>query len=225
MRHLFYLFFLLLMACQQNPPVKEDLVLDSPKLKAMLSDMARTDKLYRLRASTLRAQNNGIRTKEEADLWAKQKLVDSINMDQLELIFNKVGYPGKSLVGDTLQGIAAMIVMHNPKRQSEYVDLMWQAAKNGDIKLMEAAMLEDRVKMFSGIAQKYGTQMKYDTIAINSKTKVATTELHIWPIAEIKKVDSLRRAIGLYPLSQQCQMMGVDCDKVKGYRYLKQKIK
>jgi hypothetical protein len=225
MRYTIFVFVLLLISCQQAEPTKEELVLDTPKLKAILTEMAKTDKLYRLKASTLRAQNNGIRTSEEGELWAQQKLVDSINMNQLELIFSKVGYPGKSLVGDTLEGIAAMVVMHNPSRQAKYVDLMWQAAKNGDIKLMEAAMLEDRVKMFAGAPQKYGTQMKYDTISINSKTKVATTELHIWPIAEIDKVDSLRRAIGLYPLSQQCQMMGVDCDKVKGYRFLKQKIK
>lgn len=204
-------------SCHPDQEVKKQ-YLSSQEIKSQLLKIWQDDQLYRQRAGQLRQENNGVRTAEEGELWAKQTILDSINMDRVETLLSKVGYPTKTMVGDSLKHVVALVIMHNPKRQAKYVDLVWNAARNGDILLTDAAMLEDRVLMFSGKNQKYGTQMKYDTISINQKDKTIVTKLRIWPIENAAIVDSLRASIGLYSLSRQCELMNLDCSQVKGYK-------
>ena len=206
----------LITSCHPDQEAKKQ-YLSSQEIQAQLKKIWHDDQIYRARAGQLRQENKGVRTPEEGELWAKQTILDSINMNLVEAIIEKVGYPTKTMVGDSLKHVAALVIMHNPKRQSKYVNTIWSAARNGDILLTDAATLEDRVLMFAGKNQKYGTQMKYDTISIDKKSGTVNTQLRIWPIENAKIVDSLRASIGLYPLSRQCEMMNLDCSKVKGY--------
>lgn len=208
---------LFLISCHPDQEAKKQ-YLSSHEIKTRLLKIWQDDQLYRQRAGQLRKDNNGVRTPEEGELWAKQTLLDSINMDEIESIISKVGYPTKTMVGDSLKHVAALVIMHNPKRQAKYVEIIWNAARTGDILLTDAATLEDRVLMFSGKNQKYGTQMKYDTLNIDKQTGTVNTKLRIWPIENAAIVDSLRATIGLYPLSRQCELMQLDCNKIKGYK-------
>lgn len=192
--------------------------LSSAELKSQLTQISLDDQSYRIMASQMRQANKGVRTPEEGQFWAKQTILDSINMDKVEAIIAEVGYPGSNMVGDTLKHVAASVIMHNPKRQAKYVTLIWRAATVGDVQPLEAATLEDRVLMFSGKNQKYGTQMKYDTIQIDHSTGSIVTKLRIWPIENLKIVDSLRTTIGLYPVSRQCELMRIDIGELKGYK-------
>ncbi|HMG15177.1 MAG TPA: DUF6624 domain-containing protein [Saprospiraceae bacterium] len=188
-------------------------------VKLALKDIYKSAQKYRSQIPEVRKKYNNLKSLEEQELWKKQTIIDSINMDKVEEIIAKYGYPGKELVGDSLKQVAASVIMQNPKRQALYVDLIWHAAKSGNIKLMDAAFLEDRVLMFGGKNQKYGTSMKYDTISIDKNTKFAVTKLKVWPIDRPDKVDSLRFTIGLYPLFKQCEMMNIDIKTVKGYNF------
>lgn len=208
---------MLVAACHPDQEAKKQ-YMSSAELRSRLQTIWGKDQSYRILAAQMRQANNGVRTPAEGDLWAKQTIADSINMNEIEEILEKVGYPSKAMVGDTLKHVTAYVIMHNPKRQAKYVDLVWNAARNGDIKLLEAATLEDRVRMFAGKPQKYGTQMKYDTINIDHKTGNIQTKLRIWPIENARIVDSLRATLGLYPLSRQCELMKLDCSQIKGYR-------
>lgn len=212
-----FLSCILLLACHPDQEAKKQ-YMSSAELRTSLQKIWNKDQSYRILAAQLRQSNNGVRTPAEGDLWAKQTVADSINMNEIEKILEKVGYPSKAMVGDTLKHVTAYVIMHNPKRQAKYVDLVWNAARNGDIKLLEAATLEDRVRMFAGKPQKYGTQMKYDTINIDHKTGNIQTKLRIWPIENARIVDSLRATLSLYPLSRQCELMKLDCAQIKGYR-------
>lgn len=211
-----FFFSLILLACNPDQEAKKQ-YLSSQEVKSMLQNIWKTDQSYRLLAAQMRKSNNGVRTPAEGELWAKQTIVDSMNMNAIESIIEKVGYPTRTMVGDTLKHVAAYVIMHNPKRQAKYVDLIWKAARAGDIKLLDAATLEDRVRMFAGQSQKYGTQMKYDTINIDHKTGNITTKLRIWPVENPKIIDSLRASIGLYSLGRQCELMNLDCGAIKGY--------
>lgn len=192
--------------------------LSSAELKTQLTQISLDDQSYRILASKMRQANKGVRTPEEGQFWAKQTILDSINMDKVEAIIAEVGYPGSNMVGDTLKHVVASVIMHNPKRQAKYVTLIWRAATVGDVQPLEAATLEDRVLMFSGKNQKYGTQMKYDTIQIDHSTGNIITKLRIWPIENLDVVDSLRTTIGLYPVSRQCELMHIDLGEIKGYK-------
>jgi hypothetical protein len=207
----------LLLACNPDKEVKSK-YMSSDELQKILKEIWKSDQSYRILAGQMRQANNGVRTPSEADLWKKQTVIDSVNMNKVESIISSIGYPTKAMVGDSLKHVVAYIIMHNPKRQAKYVDLVWNAARNGDIKLLEAATLEDRVLMFSGRNQKFGTQMKYDTISTDHSTGNIVTKLRIWPIENPKIVDSLRNLIGLYPLSRQCELMNLDCGTIKGYK-------
>lgn len=208
-----------------KPEKEKPVQIPVAEIKAQLKEIWNTDQLYRRQAADLRKHNNNIRTPEEAVLWQEQQKLDSVNMDKLEKIIAKYGYPGKNIVGDSLKQIAAFVIMHNPKRQAPYVGMMWKVAQEGNITLFDAASLEDRVLMFSGKKQKYGTQMKYDTISINKETGAIKTKLRIWPIEQPKKVDSLRFRIGLYPVQRQCDLMGIDVNTVEGYSFFPKGLK
>ncbi len=218
LKYLSSIFFIVCISCttEKENASKYPTVAD---VKIALKDIYTSAQTYRSQIPNIRKKYNNLKSLEEQVLWQKQTLIDSINMDKVEEIIAQYGYPGKELVGDSLKQIAASIIMQNPKRQAPYVDLIWKAAKSGNIKLMDAAFLEDRVLMFSGKNQKYGTSMKYDTLSIDQNTKFAVTKLRVWPIERPEKVDSLRFSVGLYPLSKQCEMMNIDVNTVKGYKF------
>ena len=219
MKYLVSIIILIAFACTTKPKDKPTKFPTAADVKTALKDMLRSAQVYRAQIPAVRQKYNGLKSLEEEGLWKKQAAVDSMNMDKIEDIIAHYGYPGKALVGDSLKTIAASVILQNPKRQAPYVGLIWKAAKAGDIPKSDAAFLEDRVLMFSGKKQKYGTSMKFDTVSLDPNTKFAVTKLRVWPIERPEKVDSLRFTIGLYPLMRQCEIMNIDVSTIQGYKF------
>jgi hypothetical protein len=63
----------------------------------------------------------------------------------------------------------------------------------GEVDPIQVAMLEDRVRTFSGLPQVYGTQFDWDERG----------EMRPRPIADEAHVDARRAAIGLPPLAEK----------------------
>ncbi len=124
--------------------------------------------------------------------------VHNENSKELQKIIKKHGWPSKAIVGDQAAYAAWIIVQHaisQPEFQrSSLIKLKEEMIKN-TIDPSWVAMLEDRIKVFEGNPQTYGTQFDWDEDG----------QLSPLPIAEPQKVDSLRRSVGLSPMSEKIE--------------------
>jgi Family of unknown function (DUF6624) len=86
--------------------------------------------------------------------------VDERNVKRLKEIVAQHGWPGRGLVGDEGAEAAWLIVQHSPDRQfmAECLEHLRAAVEAADASPANLAYLEDRVRMFRGERQLYGTQ-------------------------------------------------------------------
>jgi predicted nucleic acid-binding Zn ribbon protein len=73
------------------------------------------------------------------------------------------------------------------------LELVRVSAATGDVDPIHVAMLEDRIRTFSGLPQRYGTQFDWDEYGVMNPR----------PIEDAEPVDERRRAIGLPPLAEK----------------------
>jgi len=115
------------------------------------------------------------------------------NAARLKEMIQEHGWPGRTLVGEEASEAAWLILQHSisdPQFQRRGLKLLEQAAAQKEIPAWQAAMLEDRIAMFEGRPQRYGTQFTFDENGNNC--------LH--PLADTSNVEELRRSVGLPPL-------------------------
>jgi hypothetical protein len=87
------------------------------------------------------------------------------NASRLKEILAEYGWPARGLVGDDGAESAWLVVQHaigDPALQRTSLGLIQHAAQSGEVPLWQAAMLEDRIRMFEGRPQLYGTQLETD---------------------------------------------------------------
>jgi hypothetical protein len=116
------------------------------------------------------------------------------NATRLTEILEQHGWPGRSLVGDDAAHAAWLVLQHaigSPALQRRGVELLQQAVARGEAPAQEAAMLEDRIRVFEGRPQCYGTQFDWDE----------NGQLSPLPIEDAAGVDERRREVGLGPLA------------------------
>ena len=193
-------------------------------LKNELQEIWEMDQKYRSIATELRNQNNGKRIQEEADLWLKQTIIDSINMVRIENIITKYGYPGKSIVGEELKSVAAFVIIHNPSKQEKYLQLLWEESNGGNVDKREVAILEDRIRMIRGEPQIYGTAMNYDSIGLDSNTGEKITKLKIWKVQDYSNLDKRREEVGWYSFKKQCEYSNINIAEYPKYEYQQNKF-
>ena len=76
------------------------------------------------------------------------------------------------------------------EKQEQYLPLVEQMATKGYVGVDEYAILYDRVAMGQNRHQRYGSQLvQFDN--------AEAMQLYVWPIEDVKKLDSLRSAVGL----------------------------
>lgn len=124
--------------------------------------------------------------------------VHSRNAARLDAIVQQHGWPGKSLVGDAGAAAAWLILQHaigNPPLQRKCLPLLIESAQAGEIEAAHAAYLEDRICVFEGRPQRYGTQIDWDEHG----------QLSPLPLQDPERVDAYRESVGLCPLSQRLE--------------------
>jgi hypothetical protein len=112
---------------------------------------------------------------------------------RLAAIMDRVGWPGRRLVGDDGAAAAWLVLQHaigDPAVMRRGLALL-QAAPPGDVDPAQVAMLEDRVRLHSGLPQRYGTQVDW-----NEHGELAPRSLD-----DPAGVDARRAAVGLPPLA------------------------
>jgi hypothetical protein len=118
------------------------------------------------------------------------------NALRLAAIMRDVGWPGRSRVGARAADAAWLVLQHaigDPEVMRRGLELVRAAATIGDVDPIQVAMLEDRIRTYSGLPQRYGTQFDWDDRG----------EMNPRPIEDPEHVDERRRAIGLPPLAEK----------------------
>jgi hypothetical protein len=140
-----------------------------------------------------------LKTNSEED-FQRVKDVDKINREDFKKIFKETGYIS-SKYGKEVQLAAFLIVQHMPKDDTsfmkEYLSLMKDDLEN--INPLNYAQLVDRVRIYEGKNQLYGTQFT------SIEGKKDTYRLH--KIYNSKKVDKRRKEIGLEPLKEYLEQI------------------
>ncbi len=117
------------------------------------------------------------------------------NAGRLCEVLTRVGWPGRSLVGEDGASAAWRIVQHaigEPALLRGCLPLLLAAAAEGEADPAEVAMLEDRICVFEGRRQRFGTQFDW-----------CEDGAAMVPMVGVDAVESLaerRAAVGLPPM-------------------------
>ena len=151
---------------------------------------------------SLAAEDARVREALAADgsLWEgyhpEMEAVHRRNATRLMEIMDSIGWPVPPLVGQDGAEAAWLIAQHaigDPAFQRRSLLALQQAAVSGEVPAWQPAMLEDRIRMFEGRPQRYGTQLEPDDEGT----------LRPYVIEDPDGVDERRRAVGLEPLSER----------------------
>ena len=126
----------------------------------------------------------------------RMEAVHRRNAAYLRAVIDRHGWPGAALVGDDGAGAAWLIAQHaigEPEFQRRCLAALQDAAERGEVPRWQPAMLEDRIRVFEGRAQRYGTQLQV--------ADDGTVQPH--PIESPDRVEERRRAVGLEPLAER----------------------
>jgi uncharacterized protein (DUF952 family) len=118
------------------------------------------------------------------------------NAARLRELIAEHGWPGRGIAGEDGSSAAWTIAQHaigEPDFQRRVLPLLEQAAARGEVPAWQPAYLVDRVRMFEGWPQLYGTQMAPDLEG----------QMAVWPIAQVATLDERRRRVGLPPFEQR----------------------
>jgi hypothetical protein len=133
-------------------------------------------------------EDQSARKKGEVDIAG-----DEQRSERLKEIIAEHGWPTFDLVGEDGAEAAWVIAQHSdldPEFQREALDLIKQAAAEGQASKGNVAYLEDRVAAGAGQPQTYGTQVG----CVRGKAKVGL-------LKDPERVDELRAEAGLEPLA------------------------
>jgi hypothetical protein len=118
------------------------------------------------------------------------------NAARLRAIITEFGWPGRLLVGDEGAKAAWRIAQHaigEPGFQRNCLALLQVAATRRDVPAWQPACLEDRIRLFEGRGQLYGTQFEPDAEGYSVPSLIDDPE----------HVDERRRRVGLRPLAER----------------------
>lgn len=158
----------------------------SPSLRGHLLAMAAKDTRVRAELAAEGSLFDGYHPRMEA--------VHRRNAERLSALLGTDGWPGTSRVGDDGAEAAWLIAQHaigEPELQRRCLHLLEDAAARGEVPAWQAAMLDDRIRMFEGRPQRYGTQLVPDEFGVPQP----------YTIEDPEHVEDRRRAVGLEPLS------------------------
>lgn len=171
----------------------------NPDLERRLQRIFDMDQSIRLRMDTVGRQY-GFNSPEAKPIWDEMRQIDSLTLPQVEEIIQQYGYPGKKLVGEEQSITAWLVIQHsNLPTQEKYFPLMQQAAERGDLAKGNVALLNDRIRVFKGQKQLYGSQ-------VSNGPDGKPNGFH--PIEDELNVNKRRASIGLEPLEEYANRFG-----------------
>ncbi|OWP64778.1 hypothetical protein CDA63_02390 [Hymenobacter amundsenii] len=135
-------------------------------------------------------------------LWKEMAATDSINLGTITALLDSHGWPTKAEVGKMGTETVFLVVQHsNPPTLEKYFPMAQQAAERGDLSKPALALMQDRLLMWQGKPQRYGSQLTQDA---------KTHKMVFHPIEDEAHVDERRAAIGMEPLASYAKRFGLD---------------
>lgn len=136
----------------------------------------------------------------EAEALHEMQRVDKLNQEQICKILDSRGFVGSDKVGNAVGTFWAVIQHSDINIQKKYLPLFREAAQRGDIAKESVAMMEDRINMFEGKPQRYGSQIEEDEFG-NSR---------LYQLLDESKVDEWRSEMGMEPLKDYLRKMRIN---------------
>jgi hypothetical protein len=161
--------------------------LDDEEAQAVrdLAQMGLSDQSLRGNPSTMTAEQE-----------ARQALIDKANMQRLEAIIKRFGWPGNRFAGIQNAKSAFLVLQHaDTASQHQYLPVLRAAVTKGEADGSDLAMLEDRVRVGDGKPQLYGTQF------------ISTNPLVLCPIENEAHLDQRRSELGMLPMAQYMKLV------------------
>jgi hypothetical protein len=113
---------------------------------------------------------------------------------RLRQIIAVFGWPGLALVGEKGAQAAWRVALHSigePVFMRQCRDLIDIASHNGDVPRWQFAIIDDRIRVYEGKPQRYGTQLRNGPDGLRPH-----------PLENEARVNSMRMHAGLPPLAQ-----------------------
>lgn len=176
-----FLFFCMLlnMGCKKK---LEKIEVDCSKLSQLLREIHKSDQDIRM---------EGDFSKIDFDLMKK---IDSKNLSKVVSIIEQCGMPTSNEIDKEQIETIFLVIQHSSiKYQKKYFSLLENSSKNGDLKESSIAKLKDRILVYEGKPQVYGTQLK-----LNIKTNTST----LVELENPESVNKRRKQVGLEPLQE-----------------------
>jgi len=187
-----------------NQPYKPKIDKESEivqKYKTELEEILFLDQKYRLLSDTLE-QIYEWDSDTLQKIYGIEHVQDSLNLIEIERIIGEIGWPKNSVYGDYASDAAFLVLQHCGKLtiMEKYLPIMIEAANNKELAWSSLALFIDRIKMKKGEKQIYGTQIIFN----DSQQK-----LMVYPIENTQNIDSLRKSVGLIPISKYLESYGI----------------
>ncbi len=146
-------------------------------------------------------QNDQMPRKHNASYTEMQRK-DSVNQVLVEQLISKYGWMGKSFVGEDGNMALFLVIQHaDLAMQEKYLPMMERSVAIGESRLIDLALLQDRVLMRQGKKQIYGSQIVRDE---------KTGGWMVYPIEDEQHVNARRAKAGLQPLEEYARIFGVE---------------
>jgi hypothetical protein len=130
----------------------------------------------------------------------EMEAVHDANAALLARAFDAIGWPGRHALGEDGARAAFLILQHaigHPTLQRRGLTLMLDAIPEGQANALDAAYLADRIAVFEGGEQTFGTQFDWD----------ANNQLSPAPVRDPETLDGRRASVGLPPIADSIAEM------------------
>ena len=148
------------------------------------------EEIYDVDQNIRKVDFDTIATREASIAYSKKMVaVDSANQSRVIPIIEQHGWLPKSKIGDKAANAIFLVVQHSSLEKIEkYLPQMEALAKQGEASATDAAKMRDRLLMFQGKKQIYGTQTA-------SWVRPEGGQV-VWPIEDVENVNKRRREVG-----------------------------
>ncbi|MEM7514700.1 MAG: DUF6624 domain-containing protein, partial [Bacteroidota bacterium] len=149
--------------------------------------------LYDLdQANRMKLFTNQVSSEEKPAFLQELRKQDSLNQQEVIQILDTYGWLPSSSIGDKAATSLFLVIQHaGLPIMEKYYPLLKVQADQQEASTMYAAMMEDRIRMYQGNKQIYGSQASSRPSASGEGN-----ESFIWPIEDVERVNERRREVG-----------------------------
>ena len=138
----------------------------------------------------------GMESSDAVPLFKQMRGIDSVNQVYVRNLLTTTGWPARSQIGDTAARTIYLVVQHSSRALiTQQLPALRKLVRQGEARATDAATMEDRLRMFSGKKQRYGTQ------AANWVRPDGTRV--IWPLQRPAQVNRYRQQRGFSTTVEQ----------------------